>query len=72
MLELPSLDVDPYTIMSTDGWMDELLFYVLFNSIPIISGLWADDNEMLCALEPRLGLRRFRLERGSNPGPLEQ
>ena len=37
----------------TDGWMDDLQFYVLFNSISVISGRWADDNESLCAMEPR-------------------
>ena len=39
-----------------DGWMDDLQFYVLFNSISVISGQWADDNERLC------------LERSSNSG----
>ena len=55
-------------------WMDDLRFYVLLNillnSISVISGQWADNNEWLCAVEPRLQLRRFRLERGSNPGLL--
>ena len=55
-----------------NGWMDDLRFYVLFNSISVISGRWADDNERLCAMEPRLRLRRFCLERGSNSGPLDQ
>ena len=53
-------------------WMDDLRFYVLFDSISVISGRWADDNERLCAMEPRLRLRRFRLERVSNSGPLDQ
>ena len=44
-----------------DGWMDDLRFYVLFNSISVISGRWADDSERPCAIKPRLGLRRFRL-----------
>ena len=48
--------------------MDDLQFYVLFNSIQS----YQDDNERLGAIEPRLGLRRFRLEWGSNPGPLDQ
>ena len=30
-----------------DGWMDDLQFYILFNSISVISGRWADDNERL-------------------------
>ena len=55
-----------------DGWMDDLRFYVPFNSISVISGRWADDYERLCAMEPRLRLRRFRLGRGSKPGPLDQ
>ena len=40
-----------------DRWMDDLRFYVLFNSISVISGQWADDNEILCAMKPRLQLR---------------
>ena len=45
------------------GWMiDDLQFYVLFNSISVISGRCLDDNERLCAMELRLRLRRFHLE----------
>ena len=47
-------------------WMDDLWFYVLFNSISVISGRCLDDNERLCAMELRLRLRRFHLEWGSN------
>ena len=54
------------------GWMDELQFYVLFNSISVISGRLVDDNERLCAMEPCLGLERFHLQRGSNSGLLDQ
>ena len=50
-------------------WMEDLRFYVLFNSIPIVSGRWADDNERLCANEPCLRLRRFRLERALTVNP---
>ena len=46
------------------GWMDGLRLYNLFNSISVISGPWADDKERLCAMEPSLRLRRFRLEQG--------
>ena len=46
------------------GWMDNLQFYVLFNSISVISGWWQVDNERLCAVEPCLRLRRFCLQRG--------
>ena len=58
-----------------DGWMNDLRFYVLFNSISVISGRWEVDNERLCAMELRLQLRGFRLERGlnfSSGGPLDQ
>ena len=34
--------------------MDDLRFSVLFNSVSITSGRWADDNEKLCAMEPGL------------------
>ena len=37
-----------------DRWMDGLLFYVLFNSISVISGKWEVDNERLCAMQLRL------------------
>ena len=30
-----------------------------FNSISVLSGHWADDNERLCAMEPLLRLARF-------------
>ena len=31
--------------------MDDLQFYVLFNSLSVISGQWEVDNERLCAME---------------------
>ena len=43
-----------------DGSMTR--FYVLFNSISVISGRWFDDNERLCAMELCLRLRRISLE----------
>ena len=52
--------------------MDDLRFYALFNSISVISGRWVGDNERLCATEPRVQLRRFRLEPDSNSGMLDQ
>ena len=42
--------------------MDDLRFYVLFNSISVISGQCLDDNERMCAMELRLQLRRFHFE----------
>ena len=41
-----------------DGWMGDLQFYVLFNSISVIPGRGADDNDRLCAMELRLRLKR--------------
>ena len=32
--------------------MDDLGFYILSNSISVISGEWVGDNERLCAMEP--------------------
>ena len=52
--------------------MNYLNFYVLFDNKSVVPGGWVGDNERLCALEPRLQLSRFRLERGSNSGPLDQ
>ena len=49
-------------------WMDDLRFYVIFNSISVISGRWLADNERICAIEPLLRSIRFppqaRLESG--------
>ena len=39
--------------------MEDFLLSVLFNSISVVSGRWADDNEKLCAMEPCLQLTRF-------------
>ena len=59
---LSSEEKDRQNIGQMDGWMDDLRFYVLFNSISVISGRCIDDNERLCAMELRLRLRRFHLE----------
>ena len=56
--------------------MDDLRFMSILTSFEsykdggIIMG-W-DDNESLRGMELCLRLRRFRLERGSNSGPLDQ
>ena len=49
--------------MGMDGFF---AIFILFNSISVISGRWAVDNERLCTMELSLRLRRFHLERGSN------
>ena len=30
------------------GWLDDLQFYFLFNSISVITGQWTDDNGAVC------------------------
>ena len=53
--------------------MDDLRVYVLFN-VQYFSHIrtMRVDNVRLRAMEPRLRLRRFRIEHGSNLGPLDQ
>ena len=47
--------------------MDDLQFYILFNSISVMSGRWAGDNERLCVMEP------FTAEKiPTSRGPLDQ
>ena len=59
-LESSAFETKPFI----DGWMTCVLFY----SISIISGQWAGDNEMLCAMEPRLRLKRYLSQMGLEPG----
>ena len=44
--------------IETNGWMDDLRFHALFNSIIFISGGCAGNNERLCAVEHRLRLKK--------------
>ena len=57
-----------------DGWMTLLLRP--FNNISSMGMIMKDndggDNERLCAMESCLHLKDFRLQRVSNPGPLDQ
>ena len=55
-----------------NGWMDDLQFYGLFNSISVISGPWADGNERLCAMEPCLHFEKILPLLGIELGPLDQ
>ena len=50
------------------GCMDDLRFYVLFNSISVISGRCMGDNERQCAMEPCLRSERFPLQAGLETG----
>ena len=49
-----------------DGWMTYCFSF--FNSISVISGWWADNNERQYAMENHLRLRRFHLKQGLNLG----
>ena len=42
-------------VFPTYSWMDDSQFYALFNSISVISGRWAVDNERLCTMGPLYG-----------------
>ena len=48
-------------------WMDDFRFYVLYNSISVISGQWVGDNGRLCAMEPYLRLKRSLPQAGLKP-----
>ena len=50
---------------------NELGFYMLFNSISVITVWWEDDNERLCVQgNPVLRLKRFMPPPGIKPRPL--
>ena len=53
---------------SAGGRGDDLLFYILFNSISVISGQWLGDNERLCATEPCFWSEIFPLQVGVKLG----
>ena len=55
-------------ICATHRWIDDRTIWRPFQQY----FRWEVDNERLCAMDARLRLRRFRLERGSNSGPLDQ
>ena len=48
--------------------MNDLRFYLLLNSIPVISGRRLGNNERLCAMEPRLRLKKFLPQAGLKLG----
>ena len=54
---------------SIDGWMDGWMdgFYVLFNDMLVITGRWLVDNESLCAMKPRLRLKKNPPQAGLQP-----
>ena len=48
-------------------WMDELGFYIPFNSIAVISWRWKGEHERLYAMKCRLGLERISPPAGFEP-----
>ena len=48
--------------------MNDLRFYVLVNSISVISGRWLGNYEKLSAMEPRLRLKKSFPQAGLEPG----
>ena len=48
----------------SNGWLDDLRFYVLFNSISVISGRCQGDNERMCTMESRLLWNTFPTSAG--------
>ena len=51
-----------------DGWVDDLQFYVVFNSIADVEGRCEDDNQRLYAIAPRLRLEIFPPKAGFETG----
>ena len=47
--------------------MDELGFYVPFNSISVILGRWKGEHEMLCAMKRRLDSEKISPPAGFEP-----
>ena len=50
-------------------WMDDLRFYILFNSISVISGRLTGDKERLCAMKFRLRLKKLPPPAGLKEAP---
>ena len=48
-------------------WMDDLQFYVHFNSVSVNLGLYG-DHKRLCAMEPGLYLEKIQPSEGIKPG----
>ena len=55
-----------YDCFSIEG-MDDLRFYVLFNSISVISGRWKGEDERFCAIKLLLGSERISPPSGFEP-----
>ena len=51
--------------------MDDLRFYVLFNSILVVSSCWNGDNERWYAMEPDFHSERCLPQAGIEPGTVK-
>ena len=50
------------------GWMNDEYLCLFYNSISVISGQWAGDNQRMCAMEPRLQMKKSSPQAGLEPG----
>ena len=55
-----------------DGWMDDVQFHVLFNSISVISGRCLDDNEKAVCNETPFTVEKISPRVRIEFGPLYQ
>ena len=61
-----------FTVGTIDGWMDDLRFYVLFNSISVISGRCLGDNERLLCNGTSFTVEKISPRVRVELGPLDQ
>ena len=52
--------------------MNELWFYIPFNSISAISGRWKDEHERLCAMKRRFVWERISPRVGFEPATVDR
>ena len=55
-------------IENDDGWMNDMRFYVFFNSISVISGRLVEDNKRPCAMKNPFTVEKTSLRAGLEPG----
>ena len=62
----------PVDSIKEDGWVFDMRLYVLSNNISVISGRWTGNDEILCAMEPRLQLKKSLPQVGLKHGTATQ
>ena len=62
------LSFSEYPSIWTPNDDDDLVFYILFNSIYVILRLWKGDNDGLCAMKIHTVMSWVLPQRDSNPG----